>query len=120
MTQLQFSTEAWLWYSICVFTVACRAASRILNFKSVKKLQVDDYLMFLALCTHTVFIVAINIAANTKSNLLGPDDIVSQFSAEDRAERIYGSKLVLVVEQMQCTTIWLIKACLLILYNRLT
>jgi hypothetical protein len=28
--------------------------------------------------------------------------------------------MVLVVEQMQCCTVWLVKACLLFLYNRLT
>ena len=30
------------------------------------------------------------------------------------------SKMVLVVEQMQCLTIWTIKTCILIMYNRLT
>jgi hypothetical protein len=64
--------------------------------------------------------VAINIAANTSSNLLAPGEDVGDMSPAERAHRIYGSKLVLVVEQMQCCTVWLIKACLLILYNRLT
>lgn len=28
--------------------------------------------------------------------------------------------MVLVVEQMQCITIWLVKTCILIMYHRLT
>lgn len=35
-------------------------------------------------------------------------------------ERIRGSKWVLVVEQMQIITIWTMKYCLLLMYNRLT
>ena len=36
------------------------------------------------------------------------------------ADTIASSKMVLVVEQMQCITVWLVKACLLIMYHRLT
>jgi hypothetical protein len=117
---LPFRAESFTWYGLGVFIVACRFLSRGLLFKSIKKFQIDDWLMLVVLCTDTVFMVAINICANTSSNLLAPGEDVSQFTPQERAERIYGSKIVLVVEQMQCCTIWLIKACLLILYNRLT
>ena len=76
--------------------------------------------MVVAFCTNTVFIVTINICDHTYSNLLAPGEDVNQFTPHERAERIYGSKMVLVVEQMQCCTVWLIKACLLLLFNRLT
>lgn len=56
----------------------------------------------------------------TSSNLLEPGEDISRFSQEEIESRIYGSKLVLVVEQMQILTIWLIKACLLIMYTRMT
>jgi hypothetical protein len=56
----------------------------------------------------------------TSSNLIAPGDDVSSFSPEEIRSRIYGSKLVLVVEQMQILTVWLVKACLLIMYNRMT
>lgn len=117
---LQFQIESWIWYGLGVFIVACRLLSRGLFFKSIRKFQIDDWLMVVALCTDTVFIVAINICAHTSSNLLAPGEDVNQFTPQERAERIYGSKIVLVVEQMQCCTVWLIKACLLLLYNRLT
>lgn len=61
-----------------------------------------------------------HIVLNTSSNLIAPNENVSTFTPEEIEERIYGSKLVLVVEQMQISTIWLIKACLLIMYNRMT
>lgn len=56
----------------------------------------------------------------TSSNLIPPEDDVSQYTEDEIRDRIFGSKLVLVVEQMQLLTIWLIKACLLIMYNRMT
>jgi hypothetical protein len=56
----------------------------------------------------------------TNSNLLEPGSDVSKYSQAEIDNRIYGSKLVLVVEQMQILTTWLVKTCLLIMYNRMT
>jgi len=61
-----------------------------------------------------------HVVLNMSSNLIAPNENLSTFTPEEIKERIYGSKLVLVVEQMQILTIWLIKACLLIMYNRMT
>lgn len=60
-----------------------------------------------------------NIIADTSSNLIDPND-TTELTPENIASREFGSKMVLVVEQMQCLTIWLVKACLLIMYGRLT
>lgn len=60
-----------------------------------------------------------NIISNTSSNLIDPND-TAPLDADNIAERRFGSKMVLVVEQMQCITIWLVKGCLLIMYDRLT
>jgi hypothetical protein len=57
---------------------------------------------------------------NTSSNLIPPDEDVSQYSQAEINTRVLGSKLVLLVEQMQIATIWLVKACLLIMYFRMT
>lgn len=67
----------------------------------------------------TVLMVSINIISNTNSNLIDPEHPTS-LSAEDVATREYGSKMVLLAEQMQCITIWLTKTCLLLMYHRLT
>jgi hypothetical protein len=56
----------------------------------------------------------------TSSNLIEPGQDVSKYTTAEIDSRIFGSKLVLVVEQMQILTIWLVKACLLIMYNRMT
>lgn len=56
----------------------------------------------------------------TSSNLIPPGEDVSQYSQAEIDSRITGSKYVLVVEQMQILTIWLVKACLLIMYFRMT
>jgi hypothetical protein len=56
----------------------------------------------------------------TNSNLLPPHDDPSHYSQAEVQSRVFGSKLVLLVEQMQILTIWLLKACLLIMYNRMT
>lgn len=61
-----------------------------------------------------------HIVVHTSSNLIAPDEDYHRFSKQEVESRIYGSKLVLVVEQMQLTTIWLVKACLLLMYNRMT
>ncbi len=63
--------------------------------------------------------VGMNIIAHTNSNLIDPNDHTT-FTPEDIKERVFGSKMVLVVEQMQLLTTWTVKCCLLILYNRLT
>jgi len=87
---------------------------------SFKRFQPDDYLMLLVLCFYTTLVATINIVRYTSSNLLPPNFDVNSLSAEDVREREYGSKLILVVEQCQCCTIWGAKACLLVLYLRLT
>lgn len=56
----------------------------------------------------------------TSSNLIEPGEDITKFSKAEIETRVYGSKLVMVVEQMQILTIWLIKACLLIMYGRMT
>lgn len=55
-----------------------------------------------------------------QSNLLPPRFDVNSLTAKQIAERENGSKIVIVVEQMQIAVIWACKACLLILYHRLT
>lgn len=60
-----------------------------------------------------------NIVSHTSSNLIDPNDHAA-LTPENIKERVFGSKMVLVSEQMQILTIWTVKACLLIMYNRLT
>lgn len=117
---LKLVVESWIWYSIAITVTIARYISRLLLLKNVKNLQADDYVMLLAVCTYTVFIVTINIVSDYNSNLLPPGFDESTLTPDDIASRVYGSKMVLVVEQCQCWTIWAIKACLLLMYLRIT
>lgn len=69
--------------------------------------------------TDTVLIASMNIISYTSSNLIDPEANVI-LTPDEITEREFGSKMVLVVEQMQILTIWAVKACLLLMYNRLT
>ncbi|KAF2839455.1 hypothetical protein M501DRAFT_1051776 [Patellaria atrata CBS 101060] len=111
--------ESWIWYAVCLCIIVVRLISRILLLGSPKRLQFDDAMMVFALSAFTVLIVTINIIAKTSSNLL-PEGEELRLTEQDIKERIYGSKIVVAVEQMQCLTIWTIKGCLLIMYGRLT
>ena len=75
--------------------------------------------IFIATC-YTVLIVMTNIEAKAQSNLLPPNFDISSLTPQDISDREYGSKIVIVVEQMQIAVIWACKSCLLILYHRLT
>lgn len=112
--------ESWTWFALCVFIVGCRLVSRVLLQGSITRLQADDALVILAMCSYTTLIVVINIVAVSSSNLINPADGDVQFTPDVVKKRSYGSKMVVVSEQMQLITIWLIKGCLLIMYGRLT
>lgn len=112
--------EAGIWYGACWLVVITRLISRRLHRGSWKRLQLDDYLIMVAMATDTVLMICMDKVVQTNSNLIAPGDDVSRFSQTEIDNRIFGSKLVLVIEQMQILTIWLVKACLLIMYNRMT
>jgi hypothetical protein len=115
-----FHIESWIWYGVGISVACCRLLSRILHLNSIRKLQIDDWLTVVAITTHTAFLVTINKEVNYNSNLIQPGEDVNSFTTEDIKERVYGSKLTVVVEQMQCCTVWLLKTCLICLYYRVT
>lgn len=99
--------------------VAARIASRKILLGSFKKFQIDDYLMILALAIDTALMVSINLALNKNNNLIDPEHL-PLLTPEEIADRSLGSKLTMVTEQAQILVTWLVKTCLLIMYNRLT
>ncbi|KAH6892869.1 hypothetical protein B0T10DRAFT_481057 [Thelonectria olida] len=114
-----FVAEIWTWYALTWVIVICRMTSRRLLFGSFKKLQTEDFLMMFAMVTDTVLMIGMVAISRTSSNLIDPKDN-TELTPENIKERVIGSKWVLVVEQMQIITIWTLKICLLLLYNRLT
>lgn len=113
-----------------------RLISRRLHRGAWKRLQLDDFLIICAMVricavsvstytdhaqtTDTILLVYMAKVVRTSSNLIPPNVDISEFSQAEINSRILGSKYVLVVEQMQIATIWLVKACLLIMYFRMT
>jgi hypothetical protein len=75
--------------------------------------------IFITTC-YTVLIVMSNFEVETQSNLLPIGLDIAGMSAEEISNRRHGSKIVIVVEQMQIAVVWGCKSCLLILYHRLT
>ena len=70
--------------------------------------------------TDTVLNVVMDRMVTYGNILLYPDEDASTFSPEEAWARSHGSKLCIVVEQMQIATVWLTKACILIIYARVT
>ncbi|KAF2647354.1 hypothetical protein K491DRAFT_614704 [Lophiostoma macrostomum CBS 122681] len=112
--------ESGIWYAVCWLIVITRLLSRRIHLGSWKRLQLDDYLIVLAMCTDTLTMSVMHVVSTTSSNLIEPGVDVATFSRSEIDHRVLGSKLVLVVEQMQCITVWLVKACLLLMYRRMT
>ncbi|KAJ2984777.1 hypothetical protein NUW58_g5883 [Xylaria curta] len=109
--------ESAVWFAFTLLVVVARVGSRKVLLGSFKKFQADDYLMLLALGWDIVLLITLNILRNTNSNLIDPEN-PPILTPEEIADRTYGSKLVLVVEQSQCITIWLVKACLLFIFSK--
>jgi hypothetical protein len=67
---------------------------------------------------YTCLMVGINISGKTATNLMGPG-VYETLTPDDIKLRIYGSKVVIFLEQSMLICTWLTKSCMLMLYNRL-
>ncbi|GAB7349185.1 hypothetical protein MBLNU459_g8118t2 [Dothideomycetes sp. NU459] len=87
----------------------------------VRGLDIDDYLMLVAGCFYTSLIVTLNLTAQGGGSALAlPGEDVFTLSKAEVNARIKGAKIDLVAEQSMLNVIWVLKACMLLLYNRLT
>ncbi|KAF2002032.1 hypothetical protein P154DRAFT_431761 [Amniculicola lignicola CBS 123094] len=112
--------EAGIFYGVCWVVVLVRLVSKRMRLGTWRNLQIDDYLIIVAMFTLTVLMALLHVIIHTNSNLIAPGTDEKLFTKEDIEERVYGSKLTIVVEQMHISTIWLLKACILIMYARMT
>ena len=60
-----------------------------------------------------------NETAQHGSNYIPPEKARS-LTEEEREDASYGSKMTFILEHFTLVSLWLVKACLLIIYNRLT
>jgi len=68
---------------------------------------------------YTILMAAINVSGRTATNLLEPGTLET-LTPDDIQIRIYGSKIVILLEQAMLILIWGIKGCMILMYNRLT
>ena len=86
-------------YAVGVFLITLRYIARIRQ-DGLRGLRSDDYLMLLVLAWYTLLVVMLYVIVNGGgSNLAYPDEYAS-FTPEEVEERVLGSKLVVVSEQV--------------------
>ncbi|KAF6829819.1 ubid family decarboxylase [Colletotrichum musicola] len=113
--------QSWTHYSIGVVFIILRLYSRARRLGGVSHYQVDDYLQIFAAGLFTILVAVLNVITDSGgSNLYPPGLDLSTLSQADIDARVQGSKLVLVTEQAMLNLIYVLKACVLILYTRLT
>ncbi|KAE8363940.1 hypothetical protein BDV27DRAFT_145722 [Aspergillus caelatus] len=113
----ELAIESWILYAVGILIIGCRLVSRRIRLKSWSKLQMDDALMCVIALTFTGVTVTANSTARVSS-----DPIVQEEYPTPHAEAlmVWGNKMIFTLEQFALITIWLVKGCLLIIYNRLT
>ncbi|OAQ60485.1 decarboxylase [Pochonia chlamydosporia 170] len=120
---MEFTTslliESWILYALGVAIVICRMVSRRIKLGKWRNLMIDDYLMVFALVNFTGVVVSINEVAKNGSNYMSAE-AAAALTPEGVDRAVYGSIMTFVLEIFTITGTWTIKACLLILYARLT
>ncbi|KAJ6191432.1 hypothetical protein N7519_001453 [Penicillium mononematosum] len=116
---VEFARETWALYAVGILGAALRWLARIRRL-GIRNLQVDDYLMLFAVLWYTILCVALNqVASGGGSNLMTEED---RKSLTDKiiGERVRGSKWVFVSEHSFILCVWSLKACMLVIYARIT
>lgn len=110
--------ESWTMYAFGMLIIGCRLFSRRLRSGSWR-LGIDDWLMIFASANFTGVMVSVNAVAVNGSNYMDPE-VAAALTPEEKEHAVYGSIMTFVLEIFTLTCIWTVKACLLILYYRLT
>ncbi|KAH8670281.1 hypothetical protein BGZ60DRAFT_527754 [Tricladium varicosporioides] len=113
------AAESWSLYSVGMFLIILRIYARIHRL-GIKGLQNDDYGMLLAGAFYTILVVCLNVIASGGGSNLYPPELFPTFSEQNIQDRIHGSKIVILSEQAMLNVIYVIKACMLLMYTRLT
>ncbi|KAI9746072.1 MAG: hypothetical protein M1818_000753 [Claussenomyces sp. TS43310] len=131
--QDRFARESWSLYSFGMLVIILRLYAQI-SQRGIKHLEIDDWLMVLVACLYTTIITTLNVSNSFEGTNCYPPELFQTFDAADIQNRILGSKVELVSEQVFDPILWfiwfkhkamlnliyVIKACLLLLYGRLT
>ncbi|RDW92635.1 hypothetical protein BP5796_02029 [Coleophoma crateriformis] len=112
------AVECWIWYAICVVVVCMRLASQRILYgpRYLLKGNLDDYIVILAMITYTIAVTCLYLYDHINTPL--QYDTLNPVETEE-----YGIQLGIInvlSESALQTTVWLIKASLLLVYHRLT
>ncbi|KAL2787952.1 hypothetical protein BJX66DRAFT_327445 [Aspergillus keveii] len=120
-TPHQLLVEAVVFWSIGFVIYVGRIIARCISNGGIKHLQVDDYIMTATFAVYTTLLVLIRVSAEYATNLF-PDSELESILADpqDVANRIYGSKIVIGLEQCMLVSTWGVKTCLVAMYWKLT
>ncbi|EKV11922.1 UbiD family decarboxylase [Penicillium digitatum] len=109
--------ESWIMYGVGILFFILRLYARYKRMKF--HFQVEDYMMFLAIIFYTAFVVTNIEITNYGSTLYEPGQFET-FTAYDIQQRVLGSKIEFASENCQVCTVYCLKACMLLVYFRIT
>ncbi|PLB54653.1 hypothetical protein P170DRAFT_373977, partial [Aspergillus steynii IBT 23096] len=114
-------TEAIAFGSIAIALYIFRMISRIIASGSINHLGLDDYVMTATIIIYTSMLVLIQISAQYATNLMDPSEYDQVLASPQEVDnRIFGSKIVIGLEQCMLFSTWGVKICMLTLFWRLT
>ncbi|KAJ5163380.1 uncharacterized protein N7500_005210 [Penicillium coprophilum] len=121
-TPRQLLTEAIVFWAIGLVIYVGRILARIIgNGQGVKRLFLDDYVMTATFAIYTTMLILIQISARYATNLMDPKDYDKVLADPKQvSDRVYGSKIVIGLEQCMLISTWGVKTCMLMLYWRIT
>lgn len=76
-------------------------------------------MMGLVVISFTGVMVCVNQVSINGSNYMSPE-IAAKLTPESRRSAVWGSKMTFALEHFTLSSLWLVKGCLLLVYNRLT
>ncbi|KAF2404002.1 hypothetical protein EJ06DRAFT_505487 [Trichodelitschia bisporula] len=117
--QRTLAHNTWSMFAVAMVIVGLRLYAQIRRL-GWRGCRTDDYVMLLAAAWYTTLIVCLNVIAAGGGSNLAPPGRLQGISEEEIRERVWGSKIVVVSEQAMLNTIYTLKACLLLMYARLT
>ncbi|OKL62140.1 hypothetical protein UA08_02992 [Talaromyces atroroseus] len=87
---------------------------------SIKRLQIEDGIMACVLLAFCAMIVGLITVGRLGTNEIPLGTPIADIGPPSIADRVLGSKWVIITEQMWLATVWGCKACLMLLYNNMT
>ncbi|KAL3450234.1 hypothetical protein BJX65DRAFT_294008 [Aspergillus insuetus] len=115
-TPRQLLTESVIFWSIGIVLV-----SRVIATGSLKRLYFEDYVMTLTFLIYTTLLILIQISSHYATNLMDPADYDQVLRDPQQVQdRIFGSKIVIGLEQCMLFSTWGVKICMLTMFWRLT